>query len=100
MRAADSAPEGSSAKPIREGTPLDNTLGTFKATGDRMSFYVDANDGRGFRVLENLALERIWHIFDNTKGRQWSVSGVVTEYRGENFLILNRAVLKPLAEKL
>lgn len=31
---------------------------------------------------------------DNSGRRTWSVSGVVTEFRGENYLLLTRAVFR------
>jgi hypothetical protein len=44
-------------------------------------------------VLENLALERIVRILNETRGqRQWLVSGTITEYRGSNYLLISKAV--------
>ncbi len=89
-------------KQLREGVVLDEQLGTFKTAGDRILFQL-AGQGDELKVLENLALERIWKMLNDTRGRQWSVSGTVTEYRGGNYLLIDRVVLRsqsrlPVAE--
>jgi hypothetical protein len=33
-------------------------------------------------------------MLDDTRGRLWSASGTVTEYRGHNYLLLDRAVVR------
>lgn len=79
---------------LREGSKIADQLGEFQKTADRYSFYL--KDGKGVvRVLENLALERVARsLEDDPSPRLWSVSGVLTEYRGENFLLVTRAILK------
>ncbi len=78
---------------LREGVSLVDEVGTFSVMGDRIAF--QPNDEKlAFGVLENLALERVWKVFDDTRDRQWCVSGAVTEYRGRNYLLLTRAVLR------
>ncbi len=72
---------------------MTNQLGTFKLTGDRITFFPEG-EADSLRVLENLALERIWKMLDEMSGRQWSVNGAVTEYRGHNFLLIERAVVR------
>ncbi|MFW6170449.1 MAG: hypothetical protein ACODAD_08165 [Planctomycetota bacterium] len=78
---------------LREGTRLSDEAGTFDMAGNRLSFEIAGRDV-SLQVLENLALERIWKTFDNAGGREWSVSGVVTEYRDQNYLLIQRAVLR------
>ncbi len=78
---------------LREGVRLENTLGTFKSTGGRITFY-PADTTPPLHALENLALERVWRLQDVSQGRQWSVSGVVTEFRGANYLLITKAILK------
>jgi hypothetical protein len=79
---------------LREGTRLDETLGTFKATGDRWTFFT-ADGARRFGVLENLALERVERtIRENSLAVEWSISGMITEHQGVNYLLVTRAVLK------
>jgi hypothetical protein len=46
-------------------------------------------------VLENLALQRISQVLDENRGpRQWIVSGLITEYRGSNYLLVTKAVIQ------
>jgi hypothetical protein len=80
-------------KRLREGGELTAVTGTFKSTGDRITFY--PNDrGDSLRALENQTLERIWSVLQETSEREWTVSGMVTEYRGANYLLVTRAVVQ------
>ncbi len=95
-RVATGALEGMprTADRLREGTELVDQPGTFRTTGDRITFFTDLGGGR-FVVLENLALERVGRaIEDNPRPLDWLVTGTMTEYRGENLLLLHRAVLR------
>ncbi len=71
-------------------------LGRFVFNGERVSF-VPHEGPESFRVLENLALERVTRILEDPSGlgqkRLWRVAGRMTEYRGMNYLLLERAVL-------
>jgi hypothetical protein len=78
---------------VREGTRLDQVTGEFQMTGDRILFVSDGYPS--LRVLENLSLERVAQtLTERGAGRQWTVSGAITEYRGVNYLLLTRASLK------
>ena len=80
---------------LREGSKITDQLGEFQVTADRFNFYLQ-NDKHAIRVLENLSLERIARTLeDDPSPRTWSVTGVLTEFRGENYLLITRAVLKP-----
>ena len=85
------------AKPAerqREGTKLVDQIGTFEFLGDRAAF-VPAGGKESYRVLENLALERISRQQGDVRSSQeWLVSGVLTEYRGTNYLLVTRAVAR------
>jgi len=83
---------------IREGTELVDQMGRFKMTGDRVTFVT--SDGKmSFVGLENLNLERIARaIADNAEPLEWKVSGTVTEYGGANFLLVERAIIRPRAD--
>ena len=83
---------------MREGVLVEEQLGTFQVAGDRITLKLPDQE-QPIVILENLALERVWKVLDDTRGRQWVVSGRVTEYRGKNFLILHRAVLRSEAAK-
>lgn len=94
------APPGaaSAAKRLREGSKITDQAGEFQRTGDHLQFVL--KDGSGsLRILENLTLERVMRMLeDNPSLKYWSVSGTVTEFRGENYLLLTRAVLKSRGE--
>jgi hypothetical protein len=95
-KTGDAAESQDKAQPqrLREGTRLVNEAGTFRATGDRVAFYPAGQEkSQSFLVLENLALERIARTLDETRGQQeWSVTGIVNEYRGRNYLYVTRAI--------
>jgi hypothetical protein len=79
---------------IREGTEIVDHLGCFKIVGDRVLFF-SGKDGQRFVGLENLNLERIARdVANRPEPLQWRVSGSVTEFRGNNFLLVERAILK------
>jgi len=79
---------------LREGTEIVDKLGLFRMTGDRATFFTEDGTGR-YVGLENLNIERISRtISENPEELQWRVTGVITEYRGGNFLLVQRAVLK------
>lgn len=79
---------------VREGTKLTDAPGYFTITGSRVTF-IEAESGTRFAGLENLNLERISKMISKApRQMDWNVSGEVTEYRGANFLLVRRAVLK------
>jgi len=100
--AAATAPSSDAAPPtraagentrLREGQVLTDVQGTFDTAGNRVQFR-PADGSASLRVLENLALERVTRILDETRpDRLWLLSGTVTEYRGENYLLITRVVL-------
>ena len=91
---SDPSAQGTQVERLREGTKIVNRLGHFKISGDRATFY--AEDGKHqFKGLENLNLERIFRtLSENREQLIWSISGTITEYRGFNFLQIDRAELK------
>jgi hypothetical protein len=87
---------GNDSKPIRirEGSKLVDQIGEFQRSGDQINFFSKEAQG-ALRVLENLALERIARVLDDNPSKHvWSVTGVITEFRGENYLLVTRAALK------
>ena len=81
------------SKLAREGTEFHNQLGTFRMTGDRAIF--TTADNQQIRGLENLNLARIVNtIVDSPDSLTWSVSGVLTEYQGANYLLVTKAIVK------
>lgn len=85
---------GAGAGRLREGSKLVSVPGRMELIGDRTTF-TPAEGGDSFRLLENLALERIGQILSDSRDKsQWEVSGVVTEYRGSNYLLVTKAIIK------
>lgn len=73
--------------------------GRLELAGDRAIFY--PQEGEPLRVLENLALERVTQVLSETREpREWLVTGTVTEYRGTNFILLQKAVQRAKREKV
>jgi hypothetical protein len=80
---------------LREGTQLVDQAGKFEFAGDRVAFFPNGSSD-SYRVLENLALERISRILNEGRGKQaWILSGTLTEFRGSNYLLITKAVLCP-----
>jgi len=79
---------------LREGSALQEETGVFQDTGNRIVFQARGRKTQ-LTVLENLALERISATLEEDRqARLWTVSGVVTEFRGGNYLLVSRAVLR------
>jgi len=79
----------------REGTKLVDQIGTFEFfSGDRATF-VPVGSKESYRVLENLALERIGRQpGDGRTPQQWLISGTLTEFKGANYLLVTKAVAR------
>ena len=76
---------------LREGEVIE-VVGKLELAGDRATF-TPQNSDVSLRVLENLALERVIQVLSESRDeRQWLVSGVVTEYRGGNYLLIHKAI--------
>jgi hypothetical protein len=89
VREADDGPQR-----MREGSRLNDVAGHFDFAGDRIAFF-PADGKESFRVLENLALERVSRILGESRTKpQWTVSGTITEYRGLNYLLVTRATIQ------
>jgi hypothetical protein len=95
-RDPNEAAAGSGEQPmsrVREGAVLETT-GYFKVSGDRALFTTADGTGR-YTGLENLNLERVAiAVSESPDQLLWSVTGTVTEYRGTNYLLVTRALLK------
>jgi hypothetical protein len=87
--------EETTKRRLREGTVLSDRSGRFRQDGDGAVFV--SEDQYELVVLENLNLERVVRTLkasDEAESISWSVSGVVTEFNGRNFLLISRAVYK------
>ncbi len=83
---------------LREGTRLKDVIGRFRQSGDSLVF-VDG-ENRELGGLPNLNLERIARMLQSVEEPEsvtWSISGTVTEYSGQNHLLITRAVFRSAA---
>lgn len=83
----------------REGARLVEQAGKFEFVGDRIAFF-PSGEQESLRVLENLAAERIIRLLGESRGQQdWLVSGTLTEFRGSNYLLVTKAVIRSGSER-
>ena len=97
LSATDSE-EGEEEMRIREGTEIEGQTGYFRQDGDGATFVTD--EGYELGGLPNLNLERVIRtlkISDENKTIRWRVNGIVTEFSGQNYLFITRAVYKSTA---
>ncbi len=81
---------------LREGSKITDRAGKFSQQLERYHFELLDAEGGSFTLLENQLLERVSSATSNQdENAIWSVTGVITEYNGNRFLLLERAVLKP-----
>lgn len=77
---------------MREGTLLTDVKGRFRKQGERFQFIEDGSN-KSYKCLENLSLQRIdASQQDDDRKVAWIVSAKVTEFKGENFLVLEKAI--------
>jgi hypothetical protein len=95
---AKGEPAKTDAVKTREGGEWKGQRGRFTLIGDRVSF-TPSDRQINVMVLENLNLERIVRTIEESRTvsdadqLEWTIDGVLTEYRGSNFLLLHRSVL-------
>jgi len=75
---------------LREGTQLEDVQGRFTQSGDRTMF-LEEGTNRSTKCLENLWLQRIVSSQKSDRRVTWQVTGKVTEFEGENYLIIEVA---------
>lgn len=74
----------------REGSRLTALVGTFTPAGRRWTFVADSGD-LAYLVLENRSLERVAKaIAEDPQDRHWKISGELTEYFDDNYLLIER----------
>ena len=91
------APGAPTLTVLREGTPIVNRVGRLTVGVEgKPSEFVFESDGQAMRdppliVLQNLKLMIMEDAArNNTREPRFRVSGVVTEYRGRNYLLLEK----------
>ena len=93
--ATASSNSGKPVERLREGTLLTDEKGTFTSIGADSVTFSRKGGKESYRVLENLALQRVSQQLDENRGqRQWIVSGRITEFRGSNYLLVTKAVVQ------
>lgn len=83
---------------LREGTRLKDVVGRFRQSGDSLVFIDGEN--RELGGLPNLNLERVARMLQSVEEPEsvtWSISGTVTEYSGQNHLLITRAIFRSAA---
>jgi hypothetical protein len=75
---------------LREGTQLEDVQGRFTQSGERTMF-IEEGTNRSTKCLENLWLQRIVSSQKSDRKVTWQVTGKVTEFESENFLIIEVA---------
>jgi hypothetical protein len=77
----------------REGTVITGEKVFFRQNINRTVMY-RLKDNQRFTCLENLVLERIQTAMEKKpEHNMWRIDGTFTEFRGENYIFLNRAVV-------
>jgi hypothetical protein len=90
--AAVSLEAASSQSMLREGLLLAEMVGSFRLSAERIQFVERGEAHRSFRCLENLMLQRVHQVIaDEASESAWIVSGRITEFRGENFFLVEMA---------
>jgi hypothetical protein len=91
--------ETPSTQRLREGTILTDVIGRFKVSGDRATFTI-TETGQSFGGLENLNLARVMNAIRDDPDADWNISGLVTEHRGLNFLLIQKAIRKTSSNEI
>jgi hypothetical protein len=81
---------------LEEGTKLPEILGVFGFSEHRFKFIELKGEHREFVCLENSTLERVQQASQQESSDcAWIITGSVTKFRGENFLIIDSATPAP-----
>lgn len=81
---------------LRQGKPIKDPNAVFQIVGERISCNLSQYK-LSVIALENLTLERVHHyLMRGGSNPTWEVEGVITEYEGANYLLLERAIVNSL----
>lgn len=84
-------------KLLREGARVESKLMIVRSAADALIFEIE-DEKQSLEALENLALERVVQaVRADSSDKRWLVTGQVTEYRGRNFILLERVSRAPRA---
>jgi hypothetical protein len=95
------APNAPRVNLIREGTLVFDRRGRLNRTTDGQYEFIFEADGQSMKdppmvILPNLKLMAMeTAIKTNTRELRFSITGMVTEYNGRNFVLLDKAVVVP-----
>ncbi len=95
------APAGEQLNLIREGTYLVDRVGRLNRTAENMHELTLEADGKGMKdppllILPNLKLMTMEKYIQNTsRDLRFRVTGLVTEYNGRNYILLDKVVVVP-----
>jgi hypothetical protein len=98
------APAAPNVKLVREGTYVVDRVGRLRKSDDGLhQELVFDSDGVAMQdppmvILQNLTLMQMENATVTSRDRKFRVTGMVTEYRGRNCILLDKAV--PVAEQL
>lgn len=82
-------------KLMREGARIESKLMLVRSAGENLILEME-DDKQAFEALENLALERILQAVRADAGdKRWLITGQATEYRGRNYILLERVSRAP-----
>ena len=80
---------------LREGARVESKMMVVRSAADNLIFESE-DDKQSLEALENLALERVMQaVRADSSDKRWLVTGQVTEYRGRNFILLERVSRAP-----
>lgn len=80
----------------RQGKRLHEKHATFQIVAERIHVRLPKNK-RVMIALENLTLERIHKYIGRVEEKQtWEIEGQITEYEGQNYILISRAIVNSL----
>lgn len=82
-------------KLMREGSRIESKMMLVRSGGESLMLEYE-EEKQAFEALENLALERVLQaVRADSNDKRWLVTGHITEYRGRNFIFLERVTRAP-----
>lgn len=80
---------------LREGARVESKMMIVRSGSESLIFETE-DEKQSLEALENLALERVVQaVRADASDKRWLVTGQVTEYRGRNYILLERVSRAP-----